>query len=321
MVADASTGTADARYRDAVRWMNRGCAFMERGDPASLDEALTCYARAISLLRTLPLAEHPSWANSLGAALMNQGQLLHRRHGLARARQALDLFGEAIAILAPLPADRAPWAHCNLAGTHLNRANLWLDLAEAVDADRAVFGVGQDASLAAAVADARSALAPVRGREHQDAIHAGLALKARRALCDCLGQLLAVTDGERQEAVAADAADVVDDALELIRAWRARGEAVASGELAVRLFRFGAELYRQHQPHFLPEFIEENLGIAPEHSDELHRIAHLALEAALAEGASPGIRVLGDPATERALRTRRELSAARARLAPAAFPA
>src|SRR5690606_37241205 len=82
MVADASTGTADARYRDAVRWMNRGCAFMERGDPASLDEALTCYARAISLLRTLPLAEHPSWANSLGAALMNQGQLLHRRHGL-----------------------------------------------------------------------------------------------------------------------------------------------------------------------------------------------------------------------------------------------
>ncbi len=53
--------------------------------------------------------------------------------------------------------------------------------------------------------------------------------------------------------------DLVDDALALIRHWAARGEH-SFQPLAVRFFHYGTQLYRFHQPHFLAEFIQENLG-------------------------------------------------------------
>lgn len=288
-------------YARAIRAMNQGFALSVPGEAHTLFAAITCYALAAELLRSLPLVENPAWANGLGAALMNHGQLLHRVHGLARADEALRSFDEAIGVLRQVSLAALPWAARNLAGTHINRANLQLDR-------------GGAAAIASARADALAALALVRGREREEPVAADLALKARRVHCDALGLLLGQTSELRQQdALASTAGDVVDDALALIRYWHGRSEA-AFDELAVRFFRFGAELYRHHQPHFLSEFIEEYLDLVSTGGDEMRLIAHRALHAALADGAKPGLHLLETKNSERALRARGEIAATLAQL-------
>jgi hypothetical protein len=311
VVPPSGGGLPQAARDEAVRWMNVGCDLSLRNAGT---EALAAYARAIELLGPLPLHAHPAWANSLGAALMNHGQLLHRVHGLARAGDALRSFDEAIGILAAVPADVVPWARRNLAGTHINRANLLLDLAaNAFVVPPSGGALKKHACSDLILADARSALALVAATERTDSIAADLALKARRVHCDALGHLLVSASSAQQDVLATTAAELVDDALALIRFWSARGES-GFAELAVRFFRFGTELYCRHQPHFLVEFIEENLAVAPSCADELRAIAHLAFDAALADGTAPRLLTLDDPVAERALRTREEVVAARARL-------
>lgn len=302
----AFSPSANSSQRDlAVAWMNRGHALMLQGDPASLASALEAYNEAIARLRPLLRARadaDPSWINSLGAALMNRGHLLHRVHGTAQATVALESFDEAVAALRSLVPDSAstvspssPWPRRNLAGTLLNRANLLLDLSRF------------DEALAAA----REALEFAAPSERLDAVDADLALKARRALCDAIGRQI-VAHGADQETLAAAASDLVDDALALARHWIAQGEN-AFQPLALRFFRYGTQLYRLHQPHFLAEFIQENLPATP---GEFHAIAREAIDAALAD--RPRDRaylVLGDPASERHVRTSRELEKLRAFLA------
>ena len=272
--------------------MNRGHALQQAGQ---LDEAIAAYAQAIAALRDLPFAENPAWANSLGAAWMNHGQLLHRAHGIARTEEALASFDAAAAVLRAIPAGENPWVRRNLAGTLLNRANLLLDLGQS----------------AAAATVAREALAPGLPHERRDPVDADLALKARRALCDALGQLL-IAPGANQDALATEASDLVDDALALIRHWN-NSDPAAFRPLAIRFFRYGAQLYRFHQPHFLAEFIEENL---PPTDAEFRTIALEALNAALADQprGQPYLTV-GDPVSERRLQTWRALEALRRRLA------
>ncbi len=282
-----------------VAWMNRGHALLQQGDPVSLDASLGAYHEAIAILRQLPVTENPSWANSLGAALMNRGQLVHRLHGVAQATVALGAFAEAEAILRPLCGSElardtpSPWPRRNLTGTLVNRANLLLDLAD----------------FTAAARTAREALALVAPHEQTESVDADLALKARRALCDALGRLIVIPEAD-QDALAREASDLVDDALALIRDRAARGE-TAFAPLHVRFFRYGAQLYRLHQPHFLAEFIRENLPLA---DTELRSIAREAIDFALADRPA-GFLTIGDPATERRLEIWRELADLRTRLA------
>jgi tetratricopeptide (TPR) repeat protein len=288
---------ADARMiRDqAVAWMNRGHELLLRDDRVSLQGALDAYAEAITLFRPLPLSENPSWTNSLGAALMNRGQLLHRLHGVTQSAPALAAFDEAVSLLRAMPASDNPWPRRNLAGTLLNRANLLLDLARR-----------EEASVSA-----REALVLCLPRERFESVDADLALKSRRVLCDALGQLI-VTAGADQTALAAEASDLVDDALALIKDWTGRGEN-SFHSLALRFFRFGTQLYRFHQPHFLAEFIRENLSPT---SAEFRLIALDVIEAALLD--RPHDRpflTMGDVASERRLQVWRDLAALRSLLA------
>ena len=282
--------------------MNRGHELLLRGDAASLGAALTAYDAAIAIFhRLLPalslsngLAQNPGWANSLGAALMNRGQLLHRLYGVTHAAPALAAFDEAAAVLRDLPAGDNPWPRRNLTGTLVNRANLLLDLAQ----------------LSAAAAAASDALVLTAPHERADPVEADLALKARRSLGDALGHLL-VAPGADQEALARQASDVVDDALALIRHWSAQ-PGVSFRPLALRFFRYGVQLYRLHQPHFLAEFITENL---PPADAEFTTVALAAIDAALGDG--PGVNqflTIGDPVSERLRETWRDLAALRARL-------
>ena len=283
--------------------MNRGHALLQRGDAASLAAALAAYDEAITLLRPLPVAENPGWANSLGAALMNRGQLLHRLHGTARSAVALAAFDEAAELLrGPAGASgqgrdlaAGPWPRRNLAGTQLNRANLLLDLAH----------------FPGAAAAARAALALGQPHERAAPLDAEIALKARRALCDALGQSL-VVPGADQDTLASEAGDLADDALALVRHWADRGEANFA-ELALRFFRYGTQLYRFHQPQFLADFIGDHLPVA---SAEFRAVALAVLDAAL--GDLPHDRTfltVGDPASERRRGIWHELAALRAKIA------
>lgn len=302
------TSLADLQMlRDlGVAWMNRGHEFMLRNDPASLAAALGAYNEAIAVLRKLPLAEHPAWANSLGAALMNRGHLLHRLHGVNQATLALAAFDEAVVLLHPLvteiekPESKIEnfWPRRNLAGTRLNRANLLLDLHR--------FAEGSSS--------ARAALALVVAFEQTELVDADLALKARRTVCDAIGRVIA-EPGADQDALAREASDLVDEALALTRHWADRGENVFQ-PLALRLFRYGAQLYRLHQPHFLAEFIREN---APPSDAERCVIAVEIIDAALADRPRAFLTV-GDPASERHLQTGRDLAGVRAQLAAIAIP-
>jgi hypothetical protein len=55
-----------------------------------------------------------------------------------------------------------------------------------------------------------------------------------------------------------DATDLVDEGLSLVRYWEQRGLTHFRG-LAADLFRFGARVYGGYQPHFLSEFVRENM--------------------------------------------------------------
>lgn len=294
MPATLSNLSAEKSRDLAVAAMNRGHALMQAGD---LTSALTAYEEAVALLDELPVAENPSWANSLGAALMNHGHLLHRAHGTARAGDALASLDRAIAVLRELPSADNPWPRRNLAGSRLNRASLLLDLARPAEAR----------------ADTLAALQLAAPHERTDLIDADLALKIRRALCDAIGQLL-VAPGADQDALASEASEFIDDGLALARFWTGRG-APQPRELVLRLFRFGAQLYRLYQPHFLAEFIEENLAAG---TPEFHAIAIREIDLALQTRPDEPYLFVGDPASERRQQTWRDLQAVRARLAAAA---
>lgn len=300
MHADLATPVDAHRIRDlAVAWMNRGHEWMLRGDADALTHALEAYGEAIARLRPLVHSTpvDPAWINSLGAALMNRGQLLHRLHGTTQAMLAPQAFDEAAGHLRPLDARSTPWPRRNLAGTLLNRANLLIDL-----------GHSHDAHLAA-----REALDLAAPHERNDLADADLGLKIRRTLCDALGQLI-VQPGADQLALAREASDLVEAGLQLAAHWTGRGTPHPR-ELALRLFRYGARLYRINQPHFLVEFLEEHLALRPDDQAML-TVAREEIDAALAAQPTRPYLIAGDPATERQLRLWQELEAARARLQP-----
>jgi len=293
---DRALDVATEPHESIVAWMNRGSALQRFGDPDRTAAALAAYDEAIARQRSLPFANNLAQRVSLAAALMNRSLLLHRLHGVDRAAEALAAGHEAESLLRPLLSADTPVVICrNLAGTLVNRANLLLDLGEPAS--------GADA--------ARAALAVVVDVERREVDCARIALMARRALCDALGRLL-VAPGADQEAIARAASDAVDEALALARHWSALGP----GEfdpLVPRLYLFGARLYSVHQPHFLGEFLLEQLAVSP--TPELLTIATQALAEALTNIERPHLLLAGTPATDRLLVSFLKLRAAQARVA------
>lgn len=287
----------------AIRWMNRGHALSLAGDAAA---ALTAYDEAIALLLPYADSRPASWRNSLAACYLNRGWLLHRNRGTLASSAALDCYARAECLLRELLATHAAgggepghWPRRNLAGTLLNRANLLLDLGRCDEA----------------LGDATDALRFARIGESESRVDADLSLKCHRAVCDAIGQII-VQPGTDQHALAGQASDAVDDALTLARLWYKRG-GDGFRPLAARLFRFGAELFRLHQPQFLAEFISEHLEV--DCSGEFRSIALKSIDAALAAPPSPLYLVAGDPAAERRIQTEHDLIACWSRITGARY--
>jgi hypothetical protein len=291
----------------AIAWMNRGNALHKQATPESAIQAVRAYDEAIALLGGLPGKENHSWRNSLGAAWMNRGLALHQQGTAESVAAAVHSHGEAIAVLRSLPLDESPWYRRNLAAAYMNQANALLD---SQSPDR----------LAAAGDAARAALTPIAREETVDPLAADLALKARRVLCDMLGQQLAVNEtlGLSNAAAADEASDAIDASLTLVRHWEQQG--VRNFRfIAARLFRFGANFYRLHQPHFLAEFLLENLDPqrepgAIDGEPEFYDIAVDALDRALAALRRHERFDTDSPESLRRFETWRDLKAAAARL-------
>jgi tetratricopeptide (TPR) repeat protein len=294
-----------ARHGLALALMNRGNALQRQRTEASLAAAVQCYDEAIAFFRTLPLAANPDLRNSLGAAWMNRGHALLVQPDAPALAEAVRSQREAVAILRTVPLDAHPSHRVNLAGSLMNEANALLlvdDPATAADRARDAIGVAQPG-------------------ESADALLADLGLKARRALCEAIGRLLARPgeSAERVDALADEASDVVDAGLALTRHWETRGMPHLR-PVAVRLYRFGAELHRLHLPDFLAEFLLEHID--PEHAagavaddGELYAIAFDALNAARQDLETRRTVFLQTPDTARLLERWQTLREAETRLA------
>jgi hypothetical protein len=293
------------RYVLAAGWMNRADALTRLGTTENLADAVRSYDMALTLLRTLDLEANPLFGKRLALAWMNRGITLQEQGTLGSLRAALASFDEAIAVLGdPSVLERAegrPMLACALT----NRGNVLLRITPPAPA--------------LARESTEQALALIAGTEEQEILVAETGLKARHVLCRAIASQLAdrtatTTSGD----LIAAATDVVDDGMKLARLWEARGER-RFRDLAGDLFRFGARAYQVHQPHFLTEFLLENLDPAQSHDAfpadrRMHAVADEAIARAVAEIQRAGFGSLNTPHFDRFLETLRRLRITQTRL-------
>lgn len=287
---------ADAQQLEiaAKRQMKRGLALLENTSAADLREAAQCFAEAIELRRRLPLETYSWWRYGLIAAWMNRADALTRLGSTDELSEALRCYDEALKQLGELPMSESPLFVRRLAIAWLNRGvtllkqNTAASLAQAVESFRESIAAGQnffscepseDKTLLAIAwmnlgnaliqqtpPKASDALVATRkalsfcGDEKNNLVAARTGSRARHVLCQAVARLLSERDhaeSQRGEWLAA-ATDAVDDGLALARHWAARGSEEFA-EAAAELFHFGCRAFQSYQPHFLTEFLLENL--------------------------------------------------------------
>jgi tetratricopeptide (TPR) repeat protein len=282
-----------------LAWMNRGNALQKMATAVRWAEAVAAYDQAIAVFKTLPLEAEPRFRNHLGAAWMNRGHALT----LLSDAAAGGSFKEAIAQLEMLPLEADPFYRLNLAGAWTNLAHV--SLAPVSPAPRAC-----------SQAAARRALELVACAERTEKDFAAMSLRARRALVMALGDLLYAAErkGDSLDELTSEATDVIEDGMFIVRLFESRG-IVMLRPLGARLFRLGAHLYGVHQPHFLGEFVLENLGAQTLAADaEFRAIATDAVANALARLHQPRPILAGTRDAEKLIATAQSLRSAQDQL-------
>jgi hypothetical protein len=291
--------TVDAINAAASGHVKRGIALMQPGDPARAIEALKCFDEALALRRQIPTSVAPFQGYLLAACLLNRADALVRLGGAERLSCALTDADEAVGILRELPLgedDRFPRRlamalhngglvrqvsarpeEIDLAATAFRdalavlnhdqstripdrdylRGVVWMSLAN-LEAGR------EDPEADRRARDAvKMSLVHLANLETTDPGAAEAGVRARHVLCRCCASALSrpAPAGEPMPNEVHDATDAVDEGLALAREWERRG-VIGLRPLAVDLFRFGVRVYARYQPHFVREFIEENVNPA-----------------------------------------------------------
>lgn len=239
----------EMRHALAACHLNRAHALMRLG--ARVPEAVQSYDEAIALLRTLPLDGAERYRRRLAIALQNHALAL-QAHTPPASANAETSFREAAALLED---ERAT----PLEDRRQLLATVWTNLASLLAAD--------DTSASQAREAARKALALVAETERTDIDAAGIGVVARHVLCRTLAgglQGLAPDDAVERDEMH-EATDAVDEGLAVVRHWEQQGNGQLR-DVAGHLFRFGVRVYAAYQPHFLQEFVRDNLD--PEQSSE-----------------------------------------------------
>ncbi len=256
------------RYGLIAGYLNRGDAFARLGSTEDLAAAVAAFDEGLLHLRELPMRESPLFVKRLAIAWLNRGIALSKQRLPGTLEAATESFSEAIAAarnyLVLAPED----GRVLLASAWFNRANVLIQF----DSPRA------EAARSAAIESLK--LAGVF--EHQDAVAAEIGFRTRHVLCQALAHLVAQDlkgNTASRDVWWHEATDAVDSGMALARHWEARG-AEQFRDAATALFRFGCRVYQLHQPHFLTEFLLENLD--PEQSPNA-LVADAALQASAAE--------------------------------------
>ncbi|GAA5480911.1 tetratricopeptide repeat protein [Haloferula sargassicola] len=255
-----------ARNEMANLHTNRAIALLGVMDAA---RALEDLEKAIRLRESLPLDEEPVFRWGFAAGWINRGDALRM---LSRHDEAVASYQRGLQELEPLEPGEAvkwrravAWNNRGLALRELAREEeamasfaKSIDELEGGEEPRAV--IARSAAMLHRGDDPQQVLAIVSPLERQSAEAAEVSLKARhglaRRLCDKLG-------GSEGDWIA-DATDLVEEGLELERAWETAG-VESMRPVACDLFRLGLRVYRICQPQFLAEFVLESLD--PEVSD------------------------------------------------------
>jgi tetratricopeptide (TPR) repeat protein len=234
------------RYGLAACWLNRADALMRLGDPDQIVTSVQACDAALELLRDLPLADDPRFPRRLAIAHHNRGLALQAL-GRSAVPAALAALTDAIAVLehhqTALIDDR-----------QYLLAAVWMNLASVRASEDTV-----ESDVLARSAALR-VMALVAELEGQNVDAAEVGLKARHVLCQALARRLSPNGGTIHDDVH-EATDLVDDGLALVRRWEQKSTARFRG-VACDLFRFGARVYKMHQPQFLSEFVRENADSA-----------------------------------------------------------
>lgn len=234
------------RYGLAACWLNRAEARMRLDDPSQFSIALRDCEQGIQLLRGLSLDQDARFPRRLVIALQNRGLLLFAQRRIA---EGIDAFGDAIDCLVSDSAQAIPDRRYLLGAAYLNLA-----LANAEAADPVSESAANDA--------ATKAMNLAIPTEANDPASAEIGIKARHLLCRLLTARLGSATSEEVH----QSSDLADDALSLVQLWEKRGITRFRG-LAYDLFRFGARLYGTYQPHFLNEFIRDQIDPARSSQD------------------------------------------------------
>ncbi|MCG3150584.1 MAG: hypothetical protein PCFJNLEI_04071 [Verrucomicrobiae bacterium] len=292
-------GSVEAINHEASVWMKRGIARLEAGAPAELQEAIGDFDQAIALRCKLPLDANPIFRYGLAAGWMNRGDALTRLGSAENLADAVRSYDAALETLRDLPVEANPlfrrrlaiaWSNRGLSLQAQNTAAALLEAGRSFETASAVLHGGnaaeivdRDYLLAAAQMNHANALvrgapggSPAQARvmaqqavaladqaQLQDLAMTEVRLKARYILCQAIAQLLAplTTTDPISDDLFAEASDAVDNGLALARSWEQQG-VTQFRSVAQDLFHFGARIYQMSQPHFLSEFLLENLDPA-----------------------------------------------------------
>lgn len=265
----------------------RGVALLHLATPQSLQQAVTCFDRAIEFRQSVRPADNPWNRYGLMAAWMNRGDALHRLGGQTHA--ALAAYDQAFQLFHGLPLAEHPLFTRRFLVACLNRCAILLDrngpgdpTAALRDCDAALSRMPASsdetsqektlrasiwASRAAACArlatvdsslDARQAshhaLSLIKTVEREDAQAADAGLIARHALCAAVARLVTSNvDSALRENLVSEVMAAINEGLDLARSWERRGP-LRYHEQVTEIFRFGARLTEQYQPHQLGRF-------------------------------------------------------------------
>ena len=338
----------DLTIPDSSALMQRGIALLNAGSEVELRGAVSLFDEAITIRRTLAVAEDHWIAYLTAASWMNRGDALTRLSRVARVEslaEAVRSYDEALAVLHEVPLDANPLYRRRRAIAWMNRGITLQEqgtpesfVEAAASFDRTIETVGENTEHTIVLAcawmnrgnvllriagshasearrSAEKAILLARTAEESDPIAAETSLKARHILCQAIAEILA---GAPSDEVAGElipsATDAVEEGLRLARHWEAQGETRFS-PLLTGLFGFGVAAYRTYLPHFLADFVLENIdsqvpdrasiGLAGQR--EMYSIAVEALAAAAGELHRDGFASLNTPRFDRLMETLRTL--------------
>lgn len=279
----------------AVAWMNRGNVLQRFRDERAWSDAVRCYDQAVGWLGSLSDKGqvNAELANMLGAAWMNRGAALRQFGKPERWAEALKSFEQALGLFQQLATANAA-ATPNVIAAWGARGEAKLALGEPAEAARSheealstlrawaartgqalepwdfggiIFQLGQARAQAGdadgALRELREVLKLVADDERDEVPAAVLGLQSRHAVCVILGARLAADSaGAGAAELRAEAGDLAEEGLAIAALWAGRGEEglIGGPGMGVRLFEFGAWLYRTQQPQFLAEFLGEHAG-------------------------------------------------------------